>query len=169
MANLYGGNKDRLKHLTGRYLLPVYDPNFDEKKTKEYALKFFTLGSDFNNVEPWMEAFADDIIYIIADQDFHFGIDKVKEHLRSQLKMSPPLTYKFYSLFVKGNMSVMIFGNNLNDGNSFMLCGINFFDSDGKAFINIDLYNRFRAAMEVAHDLATQPKDAINVAKKFFN
>lgn len=162
IVDLYGGGKIKIEND-----IRVFDPNFPEEKTEEYVERFFGLGSDFSKAEEWMDCFSDDILYVVADQTCNYGLENVKKHLRSELKKSPPLTYTFFDVSIKGNMSVVIFGNNMNNGNSFLLCGINFFNSDGKAFVNIDLYNRFKASLEVIHDLITHPKDALTVFGRF--
>jgi hypothetical protein len=114
----------------------------------------------------WISTFSEDMFYAVADQTFVTGLNKVREYLQGENKFAPPLSYTVYDLSCKGTMATLLLGNNLTDGNSFLLSGYTFFNPDGKAKFNIDIYHRVAASLEVAHTLITPPGDAKHVAAK---
>ena len=113
-----------------------------------------------------MDKFAEDAMYIIVEHSEAHGKAAIKEHLRSMFAGSPPLTFTMYDLKCEGNMAVAILGNNLNDGNSFLLTSIDFFNDRGEVILNIDCYNFYGAAGQVLGDLCKRPKDAAKVVEQ---
>jgi hypothetical protein len=168
VAQLYGGCKAEADKLTGVYEMPLYDPNFDVSKTRKFAATMvgFGINNSDKSYNSWINTFSEDMMYVVSDQSFVVGLNKVKEFLKKERQYAPPLNYTVYDLSCKGNMATLLLGNNLSDGSSFLLAGYTFFNTEGKAILNIDTYNRFRASLEVVRDIVTQPQDAKKVASK---
>lgn len=148
------------------YDKPLLDPSASEAKTMAAALTFFGYGCNPDTKNEWMNCFAEESGYIIASKSAITGKRKIRAHLETLFKGSPPLTYPMVILEVKHNMTIAFLINKLNDGRGFPLVSLNFFDNENNCIFNGDFYNFYEAAGEVIWDLVTVPADGCQVIKQ---
>lgn len=144
---------------------PLFIADCDPAVILGYAHTFFGYGTTPNQLENWINCFAEDALYI-SGNTYYYGKD-LPQKLRAEIAQAPKMDYDGSALFVRGNMTYARVRNRLHDGRVFSLVSINYFDPvTGKVIFNADVYDKTAAATKVLVDLATVPSDAVAVLEQ---